>query len=163
MIIAYNTVNCVWRRIWKFFVANSPRCLEWSSMVAAILRTLRELSEPCISWTQEPLRQTRAFGAHLKYAQVMVNDMLRLMTGSLAFLTWPPTVYQAIEAVSKIVVYSAKKIQWCSYRYILLQTRTQIMIISQQDSVLSAFSVSDWSEMCRVVNALTVLLLSPTR
>ena len=36
------------------FVADSPLCLEWSSMVAAVSRALRELSEPCSGWTREP-------------------------------------------------------------------------------------------------------------
>ena len=34
---------------------------------------------------------------------------------------------------------------------------------SQHNSVLHAFSVPDWSEMCRVVGVLTVLLLLPTQ
>ena len=59
--------------------------------------------------------------------------------------------------------HSAKKNHWRSYPYILLQTRTHIMTIKEHDSVLYALSVPDWSEMCGVVNVLTVLLLSPTR
>ena len=45
----------------------------------------------------------------------------------------------------------------------ILQTRSHIMTISQHNSVLHAFSVPDWSEMCRVVGVLTVLLLLPTQ
>ena len=41
----------------------------------------------------------------------------------------------------------------------ILQTRSHIMMKSQHNSVLHAFSVPDWSEMCRVVGVLTVLLL----
>ena len=51
----------------------------------------------------------------------------------------------------------------CWYRYILLQTRIRIMMINQHNSVLHAFSVPNWSEICGVVDVLTVLLLSPTR
>ena len=45
----------------------------------------------------------------------------------------------------------------------ILQTRSHIMMKSQHNSVLHAFSVPDWSEMCRVVGVLTVLLLLPTQ
>ena len=38
-----------------------------------------------------------------------------------------------------------------------------IMMKSQHNSVLHAFSVPDWSEMCGVVGVLTVLLLLPTQ
>ena len=41
--------------------------------------------------------------------------------------------------------------------------RAHIMMINQRDSVLHAFSVPNWLEMCGVVDVLTVLLLSPTR
>ena len=44
------------------FVADSPRCLEWSSMVVAVSRALRELSEPCLGWTRE---RTQTFRANL--------------------------------------------------------------------------------------------------
>ena len=47
--------------------------------------------------------------------------------------------------------------------HILLQTRIRIMMINQHNSVLHAFSVPNWSEICGVVDVLTVLLLSPTR
>ena len=47
------------------FVADSPRCLEWSSMVAAISRALRELSEPCVGWTREPRGDTRSLSGHV--------------------------------------------------------------------------------------------------
>ena len=43
-------------------------------------------------------------------------------------------------------------------RYILLQTRSHIVTISQHNSVLHTFSVRDWSEMFGVINVLTVLL-----
>ena len=45
----------------------------------------------------------------------------------------------------------------------ILQTRSHIMMKSQHNSVLHAFSVPDWSEMCGVVGVLTVLLLLPTQ
>ena len=45
MITAYNTVYCVCDEEFDSFVADSPRCLEWSSMLAAVSRALRELSE----------------------------------------------------------------------------------------------------------------------
>ena len=45
----------------------------------------------------------------------------------------------------------------------ILQTRSHIMMKSQHNSVLHAFSVPDWSEMCRVIGVLTVLLLLPTQ
>ena len=40
---------------------------------------------------------------------------------------------------------------------------SHIMMKSQHNSVLHAFSVPDWSEMCGVVGVLTVLLLLPTQ
>ena len=45
----------------------------------------------------------------------------------------------------------------------ILQTRSHIMMKSQHNSVLHMFSVPDWSEMCRVIGVLTVLLLLPTQ
>ena len=45
----------------------------------------------------------------------------------------------------------------------ILQTRCHIMMKSQHNSVLHAFSVPDWSEMCGVFGVLTVLLLLPTQ
>ena len=45
----------------------------------------------------------------------------------------------------------------------ILQTWSHIMMKRQHNSVLHAFSVPDWSEMCRVVGVLTVLLLLPTQ
>ena len=45
----------------------------------------------------------------------------------------------------------------------ILQIRSHIMMKSQHNSVLHAFSVPDWSEMCGVVGVLTVLLLLPTQ
>ena len=45
----------------------------------------------------------------------------------------------------------------------LLQTRTHSIMISQQTSVSHTFSVPNYSEMCGLVDVLTVLLLSPTR
>ena len=45
----------------------------------------------------------------------------------------------------------------------ILQTRSHIMMKSQHNSVLHAFSVPDWSEMYGVVGVLTVLLLLPTQ
>ena len=72
------------------FVADSPRCLEWSSMVAAVLRALRELSEPCLGWTREPRRQPKSLGARRQYSQATANNVLPVMTGSPAFLTRPP-------------------------------------------------------------------------
>ena len=74
------------------FVADSPRCLKWSSMVAAVSRALRELSEPCLSWTREPRRQP-SLGARRQYSQATANNVLPVMTGSPAFLTRPPPVY----------------------------------------------------------------------
>ena len=71
------------------FVA-SPRCLEWSSMVAAVSRALRELSEPCLGWTGEPRRQPKSLGARRQYSQATANNVLPVMTGSPAFLTRPP-------------------------------------------------------------------------
>ena len=72
------------------FVANSRRCLEWSSMVAAVSRALRELSEPCLGWTREPRRQPKSLGARRHYSQATANNVLPVMTGSPAFLTRPP-------------------------------------------------------------------------
>ena len=72
------------------FVADSPRCLEWSSMVAAVSWALRELSEPCLGWTQEPRGQPKSLGACQQYSQATVNKVLLVMTGSPAFLTRPP-------------------------------------------------------------------------
>ena len=72
------------------FVADSPRCLEWSSMVAAVSRALHELSEPCLGWTREPRGQTKSLGARWQFSQVTVNNVLPVMTGSPAFLTQPP-------------------------------------------------------------------------
>ena len=45
----------------------------------------------------------------------------------------------------------------------MLQTRSHIMMKSQHNSVLHAFSVPDWSEMCGAVGVLTALLLLPTQ
>ena len=45
----------------------------------------------------------------------------------------------------------------------ILQTRSHILLKSQHNSVLHAFSVPDWSEMCGVVGVLTVFLLLPTQ
>ena len=72
------------------FVADSPRCLEWSSMVVAVSRALRELSEPCLGWTREPRRQPKSLGARRQYSQATGNNVLPVMTGSPAFLTQPP-------------------------------------------------------------------------
>ena len=74
------------------FVADSPRCLEWSSMVVAVSRALRELSEPCLGWTREPRRQPKSLGALRQYSQATGNNVLPVMTGSPAFLTRPPPV-----------------------------------------------------------------------
>ena len=71
------------------FVADSPRCLEWSSMVAAVSRALREVSEPCLGWTREPRRQPKSLGARRQYSQATANNVLPVMTGSPAFLTRP--------------------------------------------------------------------------
>ena len=54
----------------------------------------------------------------------------------------------AIETVTKIVGLQQKDKKWRSYRYILLHARTHIMKINQHNSVLHAFSVPVWSEMC---------------
>ena len=43
-----------------------------------------------------------------------------------------------------------------------MQTKTRIMTITQHNSVLHAFSVPNWSEICGVVDVLTVPRLSPT-
>ena len=72
------------------FVADSPRCLEWSSMVAAVSRALRELLELCLGWTREPRRQPKSLGARRQYSQATANNVLPVMTGSPAFLTRPP-------------------------------------------------------------------------
>ena len=53
--------------------------------------------------------------------------------------------------------------KWRSYRYIFLQTRTHSTMINQHNSVSHTFSVPNLSEMCRLVDELTGLLLSPTR
>ena len=74
------------------FVADSPRCLEWSSMVAAVSRALREVSEPCLGWTREPRRQPKSLGARRQYSQATANNVLPVKTGSPAFLTRPPPV-----------------------------------------------------------------------
>ena len=72
------------------FVADLPRCLEWSSMVVAVSRALRELSEPCLGWTRESRRQPKSLGARRQYSQATGNNVLPVMTGSPAFLTRPP-------------------------------------------------------------------------
>ena len=68
-------------------VAGSSRCLEWSSMVAAVSRALRELSEPSLGWAREPRRQTKSLGARRQYSQATAYNVLPAMTGSPAFLT----------------------------------------------------------------------------
>ena len=78
------------------FVADSPRCLEWSSTVAAVSRALRELSEPCLGWTREPRGQPKSLGARRQYSQATANNVLPVMTGSPAFLTRPPPVYPRV-------------------------------------------------------------------
>ena len=78
------------------FVADSPRCLEWSSMVAAVSRALRELSEPCLGWTREPQGQTKSLGARRQFSQATVNNVLPVMTGSPAFLTQPPPGFDCL-------------------------------------------------------------------
>ena len=53
------------RRIWQFLWPIHHDFSEWSSMVAAVLRALRELSEPCmhpLQWTREWRGQTKSFG-----------------------------------------------------------------------------------------------------
>ena len=75
------------------FVADSPRCLEWSSMVAAISWALRELSEPCVGWTREPRGHTKSLGARWQYSQATANNVLPVMTASPVFLTRPPPDY----------------------------------------------------------------------
>ena len=64
---------------------------------------------------------------------------------------------------SRIVVERSETMLILICWYILLQTRIRIMTINQHNSVLHAFSVPNWSEICGVVDVLTVLLLSPTR
>ena len=81
------------------FVADSPRCLEWSSIVAAVSRALRELSEPCLGWTRERRGQTRSLGARRQYSQATVNNVLPVMTGSPAFLTRPPPGYEGFSSL----------------------------------------------------------------
>ena len=76
------------------FVANSPRCLEWSSMVAAVSRALRELTEPCLGWTREPRRQPKSLGARRQLdSQATANNVLpaRRFWLGLHLLTHPPT------------------------------------------------------------------------
>ena len=51
---------------------------------------------------------------------------------------------------------------WHSYLFIFLQTRTCSITINQRNSVSHTFSVPIWSEMCGIVDVLTILLLSPT-
>ena len=75
---------------------DSPRCLEWSSMVAAVSRALRELSEPCLGWTRESRRQPKSLGARRQYSQATANNVLPVMTGSPAFLTRPPPGNRAL-------------------------------------------------------------------
>ena len=77
-------------------------------------------------------------------------------------LTHLAVYWQWIETASKIVGLWENNLKWCSYWYILLQTKTRIMTMTQHDSVLHAFSVPYWSEICGVVDALTVPRLSPT-
>ena len=43
----------------------------------------------------------------------------------------------------------------------ILEARSHIMMTSQHNSVLHAFSVPDWSEMCGVVDVLTVFYYRP--
>ena len=45
----------------------------------------------------------------------------------------------------------------------ILANQIHIMTINQHNSVKHAFSVPNWSEMCGLVDVLTVLPLSPTR
>ena len=91
------------------FVADSPRCLEWSSMVAAVSRALRKLSEPCLGWTREPRTQPKSLGARRQYSQATANNVLPVMTGSPAFLTRPPPGYQRTK-VTKITFPGANKL-----------------------------------------------------
>ena len=86
------------------FVADSPRCLEWSSMVVAVSRALRELSEPCLGWTREPRRQPKSLGARRQYSQATGNNVLPVMTGSPAFLTRPPPDYSLFANLIKPII-----------------------------------------------------------
>ena len=67
-----------------------PDTCSISSMVAAVSRALRELSEPCLRWTREPRGQPKSLGVRWQYSQATANNVLQVMTGSLAFLTRPP-------------------------------------------------------------------------
>ena len=90
------------------FVADLPRCLEWSSMVVAVSRALRELSEPCLGWTRESRRQPKSLGARRQYSQATGNNVLPVMTGSPAFLTRPPP------ANNEFQCYGRNTFSWCS-------------------------------------------------
>ena len=59
--------------------------------------------------------------------------------------------------------YRWKDPKLCSYRYLFLQTRIHSITMNQHNSVSHTFSVPNWSEICGLVDVLTVLLLSPTR
>ena len=61
---------------------------------------------------------------------------------------------------SRIVVERSEKML---IRIHIIADQNLIMTINQHNSVLHAFSVPNWSEMCWVVDVWTVLLLSPTR
>ena len=64
-----------------------------------------------------------------------------------------------IRTVSVIIYNNSSLFKWEQ----ILQTRCHIMMKSQHNSVLHAFSVPDWSEMCGVVGVLIVFLLLPTQ
>ena len=80
---------------------------------------------------------------------------------------WIPLVKgQVMRSLDVFVVVDLNKLlkwkkdpKWCWYWYILLQTRTCIMMINQYNSVFCPQLI----RKCRVVGVLTVLLLSPTR
>ena len=76
---------------------------------------------------------------------------------------WPIYLFTGNESKPpRIVGLWYKDPKWYSYWYILLQTKTRIMTITQHKSVLHAFSVPNWSEICGVVDVFTVPRLSPT-
>ena len=107
MIITYNLVYCVCD---EAFDADSPRCLEWWSMVAAVSRALRD---------------RRSHSGHVGniYSQATVNNVLLLMTDSPAFLTRPPNIAHSawMHDTLKCDIYEFNSLRNRLYRYTTFQ------------------------------------------
>ena len=99
------------------------------------------------------------------WCQVCVPPMMSLPSWRLVFAA-PTASFGKFDCVIGNMSsdeYRWKDPKWRSYRYIFLQARTHSITINQHNSVSRTFSVANWSEMCGLVDVLTVLLSSPTR